>query len=210
MRVRFMVVVLVGVLCVGLTAFAEGTFSSRSRRTSESDVSTYRKGAYTVYGRRLSPYAMSAYAGPRNFASPATNRQGVYSTIGRRPRGNGRGRHVPGLLYPRSQGQYRYSTNIAIEENFSWSGYAPYGVWSGYAPYGSSYGTPYGFTRWQSYQYPAYNYSGYYGAPYSLGPYYHYSYRRPIGRRFRPGRASGLRSYYYPYAGSGIDLRFRW
>ncbi len=205
MRVRFVVVVLVGVLCVGLTAFGEGTFSSRSRRTGRSKGSTYRQGARTgartAYGRRLSPYAMSAYAGPRTFAGPATSvQQGVYP-IGRSPRGSGIRQRVPGLLYPRSEGEYRYSANITIEENFSWSGYAPYG-----APYGE----PYGFTGWPTYQYPAYNYSGYYGTPYSLGPYCHYSYRRPIGRRFRPGRPHGFRSYYYPYAGSGIDLHFRW
>ena len=192
MRVRVAVTVLVGVLCMGLSACADGTFSSR--RTSESEVSKYRRGAYTVYGRRLSPYSMSAYAGPRMFAGSAVSRQRVY-TIGRNPRGSGRRHHVPGLVHPWNEGENHYSTNITNitnEEYFSWSGYAGHGP-----------------TCWWCYRHPTYDYLwfGYYGTPYYSAPCYHHSYGRPIGHSFRP---TCPRPYYPSYAGSGIYLHFMW
>ena len=185
----FTMVVLATVLCLGATVLGDETVSSR--RTYESEVSVYRRGAYTTYGHRFIPGSVSAYAGAGTWTGSSMRQRDSYPMA----TGLRRNRALPYVPQPPSSGQWEfgYGATVRVEEEPSWSGLPPRRA-----------------VGWRAYRYPTYSYYGYYSLPYCLGPYYYYPYRRPIGHRFRPARPLGFRSYYYPYAGSGIDLRVRW
>lgn len=186
---RYTIAVLATVVCLGATVFGEQTFSSR--RTYKSGISVYRRGAYTTYSHGFTPRSVSAYAGVRIRRGSSIRRRGSYPMAAGLRRSTGRLRRPSS---PSSgEWEFKYSATVTVEEEVSWSGVPPRRS-----------------VVWRAYRYPAYNYYGHYSLPYSLGPYYSYPYRRPIGHRFRPGRPLGFRSYYYPYAGSGIDVRIRW
>jgi len=198
MKARVAVAVLVGVLCLGLPAFADGTFSSR--RTSESEVSKYRRGAYTVYGHRFAPHSLSAYAGRRISTGSVTDAPSVHASG--RALGESEGfSHVPGLR-SWGEGEYRSSADITKRRHFSSSGHG----WHG--------------STWRRRRrHPSYDYFcfGYYGTPqYSYSaPCYHHSYPygsygRPMGHSFRPTCPLGFRPYCGSYARSGIYLHFGW
>lgn len=183
------IAVLATVVCLGATVFGEQTFSSR--RTYESEVSVYRRGAYTTYGHGFTPRSVSAYAAVRILTGSSMRRRDSYPMAAGLRRS--RGRHRRPSSPSSGEWEFKYSATVTVEEEVSWSG----------APPRRSVG-------WRAYRYPAYDYYGRYSLPYSLGPYYYYPYRRPIGHRSRPARPRGFRSYHYPYAGSGIDVRTKW
>ncbi len=188
----YTIAVLATVVCLGATVFGEQTFSSR--RTYESETSVYRRGAYTTYGHGFTPRSVSAYAGVRILTGSSMRRRDSYPMAAGLRRSRGRLRRPSSS----SSGEWelKYSATVTAEEEVSWSGEPPRRS-----------------ADWRAYRYPAYNYYNYYdrySLPYCLGPYYYYAYRGPIGHRLRPSRPRGFRSYYYPHAGSGIDVRTRW
>lgn len=178
----------VGCLCLMSMVMVEGA-SSRGR-TYEREVPLYRKGAPAIYGQRSVPSSASRFVGRRYYLGQSRPRGPRYQ-LGRPIGGDAYGHELKGRKL-----RYEGHGRVGRRE----------GSWVG-RPY-------YSYQRRHIPRIPDYGYYGYYGWPYPVGTYY-YPYYRPYGHYPSAGYFLGryrrrYPSYYYPYSGSYIYLRFNW